>query len=282
MASSIRVLNSFVTFGNTNDYITDTGCGITKGFCFPFVSGFDLAFQMQFLTGVAFDDFDFEIVSIKDGVETEVTNAIVDPNQITSLIVGVYFDFSNSNLGNEYNEGDCFTLKITAIGTHGSGTYVFESDQCFQKTDDCGTALLRYWNEEDAFGFDYYVLTDSQENNYNRIRLPLYFKSPVVRNNQKVYVRSDGSRKKLFARLAMQYQCITDVMTEEVHQKLNVALQHDDVNFTIGNPSVKTFNCTFEDEYNNQFPNMMQPINAWPADFLVYETPFDQVNSNCQ
>jgi hypothetical protein len=281
MASTVNVQNSFVTFGNRGDYITDTDCGIVKDFCFPFLNGADLAFQINFKTNEVAENFTFSFFSNKNNVSTEVTNVAIEAYQVDSFTVGLYVDFVNSNLGNEYNEGECFNLSIVAIGSGGS-SYIFTSDQCFQKSDDCGTAVLSYWNEEDAFGFDYFVVTDTQENNYNRIRLPLYFKSPNVRNNQKVYVRSNGSRKKLFARLSMQYQCITDMMTEEAHRALNVALQHDEVNFRIGNPSIKSFNCTFEDEYNNQFPNMMQPINSWPADFLVYETPFNEVNSNCQ
>lgn len=281
MASTVNVQNSFVTFGNRGTFITDTDCGITKDFCFPFVNGFDLSFQINFRTNETFEDFTFTYFSISGGVSTEINNVIAEAYEVDQFTVGLYMDFSNSNLGSVYNEGDCFTLSIVAIGA-GGASYIFNSDQCFQKSDDCGTAVLSYWNEEDAFGFDYFVVTDTQENNYNRIRLPIYFKNPTVRNNQKVYIRSNGSRKKLFARLAMQYQCITDMLTEEVHRALNIALQHDIVNFRIGTPTVKEFNCTFEDEYNNQFPNIMQPINSWPADFIVYETPFNEVNSNCQ
>jgi hypothetical protein len=281
MASTVNVQNSFVTFGNRGEYITDTECGIIKDFCFPFVNGGDLAFQINFRTNEVAENFTFSFFSISGGASTQISNVISEAYQVDAFTVSLYLEFSNSDLGNLYNESDCFTLSIVAIGAAGS-SYIFNSDQCFQKSDDCGTAVLSYWNEENAFGFDYFVVTYTQENNYNRIRLPIYFKSPNVRNNQKVYVRSNGSRKKLFARLSMQYQAITDMMTEEVHRALNVALQHDEVNFRIGNPSIKTFNCTFEDEYNNQFPNMMQPINAWPADFLVYETPFNEVNSNCK
>ena len=67
--------------------------------------------------------------------------------------------------------------------------------------------------------------------------------------------------------------------TEEIHQKLVVALSHDLVTFTTDNNYV--LECTFEDEYTPNFPDVMQGINVWTANFNVMETPFDETNNNC-
>jgi hypothetical protein len=70
-------------------------------------------------------------------------------------------------------------------------------------------------------------------------------------------------------------------MNEKAHENLVVALNHDEVLFEDVKPN-DTIEVTFENEYSNQFPSMMLPVSEWPAEFIVYETPFDELNSNCR
>jgi hypothetical protein len=114
----------------------------------------------------------------------------------------------------------------------------------------------------------------------NRIRLPLYFKEPNISSDKTVYVRPDGSRQLLSARLAKRYKGMIDEVPEETHQNLVIALNHDGIYFTPENFTTQ-IQARFEDEYNNNYPEIMQNVNIWSADFTIFETPFNNFNSNC-
>lgn len=271
--------NSFITFDDKN-YLTKDGCGIVKAWCFPVVSDADIKFQF---TATSDAPFGFESLSFLVGIETDtasympmvVNTDIVDIDSYSSYI---QMNFAGTGIFDELENGECFTIKVyyqfsdepplpppVLIGT---------VQQCFQFiTDDCFTSKLTYLNNEDAFGFVY------PANWANIIRLPIYFKNPTVEAEQKVYVRSDGTRQLLSSRLSKTYLGLVDHSPEEIHQNIVVALSHDSVNFVTDNNYYLT--CTFENEYNNEFNPDPLPINIWPASFTVYETPFDNVNSNC-
>lgn len=271
--------NSFLTFQNIN-YLTDGPCGIVKSWCFPVVSDEDIKFQF---TVEADTTFGFEAINFKVGVET--TTASYSPIQVNTDIItidstsaSVQMNFANTGLFDSLVNGDCFSLKIYYQEgdepPYPPITLLGEVQQCFQYISDvCFTSKLIYLNNEDAFGFIY------PSNWANIIRLPLYFKNPTIEAEQKVYVRSDGTRQLLASRLSKNYLGLVDHSPEDIHQKLVVALSHDSVNFVTDNGYYLT--CTFENEYNNDFNQDPMPINVWPANFTVYETPFDNVNSNC-
>ena len=272
--------NSFLTFED-NPYITESNCGIVKSWCFPIVSDADIKFQFTANTdtvGSIDDPLNFKI-----GLETSSASYTpiqpnVDIEPIDQYSSYIQMGLANTGIFDNLVNGDCFTLKVyyqdinprplpppVLIGT---------IQQCFQYvTDPCFTSRLIYLNNEDAFGFVY------PPNWANIIRLPVYFKNPTVEAEQKVYVRSDGTRKLLSSRLSKNYLGLVDHSTEEIHQKLVVALSHDSVNFLTDNYYYMT--CTFENEYTNEFNQEPMPINVWPANFTVYETPFDNINSNC-
>jgi hypothetical protein len=281
--------NSFVTFYNlSNDqgadyFITDTECGIQKDFCYPIYDEKDLLFQINIISSEVLTADNIDVQRIPpSGTGITLTGVALQINQVglfqgTTPIYNVYFSFFNSNLTENVDEGDCFRIGILAGGSIDLAYFV--SNQCFKKVNDkCLTSKLRYTNTDNAFGF-YYDLGSGQP---NAIRLPIYFKEPIVSSDKNIYVRSDGSRKLLSARLAKQYKGIIDAVGEDIHQKLVVALNHDDVRFVPEEyPNINGFKCTFEDEYNNEFPTIMQNVNIWPADFTIFETPFNNFNSNC-
>ena len=276
MSFSTGVANSFVTFQPLT-YVTDNGCVNQPLFCYPIRFSSDLAFQVNVpMPSVIPQDpaVDMIFKTISNGVETVVDDVAVTGAVTSDGSYGLFCDFSLSNLTNKFNDGECFTLWMRT--DFDSKPDIYLSNECFTKiVDVCFTAKLLYSNNEDAFGFMY------PTGWRNKIRLPLYFKNPVINTEQDVYVRSDGTRQKLFARLSRQYQVITDVMNEKAHENLVVALNHDEVLFEDVKPN-DTIEVTFENEYSNQFPSMMLPISEWPAEFIVYETPFDELNSNCR
>ena len=281
--------NSFVTFYNlVNDqgaeyFITDTACGIQKDFCYPIYDEKDLLFQTNIASTEVIDVNNIIVYKVINGTGVQVNDVAFQVNEVGLLggstpIYNIYFSFFNSTLTDTLADGDCFQLSVV-VGTIEAQLLYMVSNQCFKKVNDkCLTSKLRYTNSDNAFGF-YYDLGSGQP---NAIRLPIYFKEPIVSSDKNVYVKSDGSRKLLSARLSKQFKGYIDAVGEDVHQKLVVALNHDDVRFVPEEyPNINGFKCTFEDEYNNEFPTIMQNVNVWPADFTIFETPFNNFNSNC-
>lgn len=264
--------NSFITF-NEVIYLTQRDCAIIRPFCLPVFEPSDISFQIQIDTDIEEFTTQTPIVEVQVGeTKYNVTEATVNIELIADTIYSVSYVFEGSNLLDNVDIGECFNIVISFEVDE--VRYTSTSITCLQRVaDTCFTSKLEYSNNENAFGFIY------NTNQTNTIRLPIYFKNPVVQNDQKVYVRSDGSRKKLYAKLAKKWLGLVDMATEEIHQKLVVALSHDLVTFTTDNNYV--LECTFEDEYTPNFPDVMQGINVWTANFNVMETPFDETNNNC-
>jgi len=290
MAAILNIPNSFVTFYNlANDlgipeYVTDTECGIQKDFCLPIYAVGDVAFQTQIVSSEVISSV--TMYKIPNGgsaviVADVTTNIVTNGTQSGGTIYKIYFSFVLSDLLDNIYDGDCFQLAF-ACGVAEPSFFI--SNQCFKKVNDkCLTTKLEYINTSNAFGFVYrafgtipFIAVTS-----NKIRLPLYFKEPNISSDKTVYVRPDGSRQLLSARLAKRYKGYVDEVPEEVHQNLVIALNHDGIYFTPENFTTQ-IQARFEDEYNNNYPEIMQNVNIWSSDFTIFETPFNNFNSNCE
>ena len=270
--TQINSRNSFITFDDQTIYLTQRECAIVRPFCIPIFDVNDLSFQFTIDTDILdFEDVATNVQLISNENYINVALPSVNIQIIEDTLYMVQFQFASSDLLDSISIGDCFQFQISFVVDEPN---LYLSTQCLQRVgDECFTSRLTYSNIESAFDFIYI------DSFFNKIRLPIYFKNPVVQNDQKVYVRSDGSRKKLYAKLAKKWLGLVDMATEEIHQKLVVALSHDLVTFTTDNNYV--LECTFEDEYTPNFPDVMQGINVWTANFNVMETPFDETNNNC-
>jgi len=289
----LNIANSFVTFYNlvndqgADEFVTDTPCGIQKDFCYPIYDEKDIAFQVSIASTEVLDSSNIIVNRVVNGTGVQQFGFVLDVEVIGTYggsipIYNIYIDFFGSTLTEALADGDCIQLSLV-LGTIEAELLYMVSNQCFKKVNDkCLTSKLKYINASNAFGFQYRafgtfpLIAFTQ----NIIRLPIYFKEPIVSSDKNVYVRSDGSRKLLSSRLAKKYKGIVDHVPEEVHQKLVVALNHDSVTFTPDDFSTE-ISIRFEDEYNNNFPEVMQNVNIWSADFTIFETPFNNFNSNC-
>jgi len=291
----INADNSFVTFYNlVNDqgaeyFITDTSCGIQKDFCYPVYDEKDIAFQVNVASDEVLDSSNIIVNKVIDGTGVQVFDFVLDVEVVGTYggsipIYNIYVNFTGSDLTNAMSDGDCFQLSLV-LGTIEVSLLYMVSNQCFKKiSDKCLTSQLRYINNSDAFGFYYrsYGTFPNIGFTQNIIRLPIYFKEPNNPSNKIVYDRSNSVRQLLSARINKTYKGMIDCVTEAVHQKLVIALNHNDVRFVPEEyPDTTGFACRFEDEYNNEFPTVMQNVNVWPADFTIFVTPFNNFNSNC-
>jgi hypothetical protein len=290
MAAILNIPNSFVTFYNlANDlgipeYVTDTECGIQKDFCLPIYEVGDVAFQTQIVSSEVISSV--TMYKIPNGgsaviVADVTTNIVTNGTQSGVPIYNIWFSFLSSDLLDNIYDGDCFQLAF-ACGVAEPSFFI--SNQCFKKVNDkCLSTKLEYINTSNAFGFAYraFGTFPNIALTINKIRLPLYFKEPNISSDKTVYVRPDGSRQLLSARLAKRYKGYVDEVPEEVHQNLVIALNHDGIYFTPENFTTQ-IQARFEDEYNNNYPEIMQNVNIWSSDFTIFETPFNNFNSNCE
>ena len=114
----------------------------------------------------------------------------------------------------------CFRFSFVYAG----GSYL--SNLFRYVSDITETALVKYLCYEAQFGFDYTIT-----NSYNQVRLPILAKNPNYPQEDKVYVDANGSRRLLFSKVDKEYDLETEYITEDWHEKLVIAIGHDEVYF---------------------------------------------------
>lgn len=112
----------------------------------------------------------------------------------------------------------------------------------------------------------------------NRIRLPFYITKAQFPSEQNVFRRADGSTKTLSVIVNKTYEGETAHLPEHIHERLKIALSHDEVNIEgqryFGGVSMDgDFDIAWEDFLD-------YPLGK--ASFKVRVTPFDYSNDNCQ
>jgi hypothetical protein len=112
----------------------------------------------------------------------------------------------------------------------------------------------------------------------NRIRLPLYAKQPQFPAEATRFRLADGTTKTLSVFIRKIYQIETDYLTEQQHQRLVIALNHDDVKIEgeryIGGVAI-------DGDYRIDWVDFLDyPVAKGSVQVTV--TPFDFTNSNCQ
>lgn len=219
----------------------------------------------------------FQTNLVEDGVWavnppgfSEVDNKFVDGLacdecfyiQIIKTVTGCNEDFPEF--------GTPFTYTSTIAGCLG----------CFKKIcDPCHTTLLEYYNNENAFGF-YYKTTGNAALISNRIRLPFYLRQPLFPTTRNVFTLSNGSKKKLSARVEKEWSAITDYMPKEWHEKLAIALEHDSVSMVNVNANINS-EVMMESNYDIDWQAFLDNPLA-QASFKVKQIPYNNINTNCQ
>lgn len=112
----------------------------------------------------------------------------------------------------------------------------------------------------------------------NRIRLPLYTRAPQFPTEANRFRLANGTTKTQSVVIRKNYTVLTDYMSEQMHQRLVIALNHDTVTIEgdryIGGIAVSG-------EYTIEWPEFLDyPLGQ--ATVQIEVTPFDATNSNCQ
>ena len=112
----------------------------------------------------------------------------------------------------------------------------------------------------------------------NRIRLPLYLKTPQFPTEANRFRLSNGESKTLSVTIRKQYNAVTDYMSQTMHQRLVIALNHDTVSIE-GDRYVG--GVTVDGEYEITWPDFLDyPLGQ--AAIKIQVTPFDMTNDNCK
>lgn len=112
----------------------------------------------------------------------------------------------------------------------------------------------------------------------NRIRLPFYVTRPQFPTESNTFRLANGSRKTLSSIIRKVFEGKTDDIPKELHERLVIALKHDDVSvegkYYLGGMSL-------DGDYEIDW-NAFLDFPLAKAAFKVEVTPFDYSNDNCQ
>lgn len=265
--------NSFVQVAST---VEDT-CHMSISLCLPVYDSNDVAFQFKDNT---------------PGAETYKVGIFVDGS-----LVGSYANMYKVDLGSGMNlvhmpslpsvasleDGQCFQLRVQ-VQIKDVGAINLFSTNCFYKLGNkCWTSRITYRCDEDSFGFTYsedYNDAGGRQTMYNRIRLPFHLKKPQYPVKRNVFMKSNGERKKLSARISNEYEVETDYMHKGWHEKLVVALEHDYLAIENIDSGYTNQRFSMEAAYEINWQDFLLYPTA-PAKFKLFKTPYYNTNTNC-
>lgn len=111
----------------------------------------------------------------------------------------------------------------------------------------------------------------------NRIRLPLKLHKPQFVEESERYRKANGETVTLSVVIRKVYEGVTDELPEKLHERLKIALAHDNVQIE-GDKYVGVI--AQDGDYNIEWSDFLsRPIAQ--AKFKAEVTPFNATNSNC-
>lgn len=111
----------------------------------------------------------------------------------------------------------------------------------------------------------------------NRIRLPIKVTRPQLVAERDIFRKANGEIKVLSVVIRKSYEGETDLLPEKYHDRLMIALNHDDVRIE-GDKYVG--DVVQDGDYTINWVDFLDyPIAK--ASFKIFATPFDASNTNC-
>jgi len=301
---------SFVKFGSVED--AAACCDADQSFCIPVIEETDTYFQIKVTSNVYAEiqslwygsDNHFQLLLLS-GTGNTPDNFTDNILRNWTLEDGLKFDkyrtglyeityVWNKNLKDIKTliaSGGCFQLAFaTSNNTITEGEFSDEfSDEflidvdtidytsaiisnCFKRHyNDCFLTVLEYYNDEDYADFNYC----NAVNFVNRVRLPFHLDKPKYIEDKVVYRKSNGQIKQTKSLLTKEYQFFTEHMSELFHDKMAIALAHDNI-------SVIGVRYSGGISKNGEYtPEWTDNICVAPVEIKVLATPFALRNNNC-
>jgi hypothetical protein len=274
---------SVVISNISNSFIQETeDCG----FVLPVMSENDLKFQIQFVAGdydetsdlmdgtielfavrkdlLITDDVSLAAASIGSGipVEADIVWRLTD-NTVASYWGSAFSEFETIQL----NQCFRFALRVTV----GATKYYFLLT-CFKKVIEEFVSTIEYACAENSYGFAYcdqYVP--------NKVRLPFFLAKPNRKADRNIYFKSNGIAKVTKSVLRKEYEGFVDYLPDQLHDKLQVALEHETVFI---DSAQYTGEVRISEDYDVKWPDLNDYLYA-PASFKVNATPWVAALNNC-
>ncbi len=284
---------SFIQFGYSQFSGQDNCYGDIKN-CLPVFNDSDLAFQLilksdtkaemlaayntliQSVKLVLLESFvtnqvDFEAAILKDFV-TDILTFERYPISDTEILY--FWPHGLPGFKDEIDCGKCFQIGIKIESENIEALNISAASNClFRPCDDCWTSLLEYSCDENSYGFNY-----CSDDTPNKVRLPIFISRPQLRTEQSIYTRSTGEINILKAVKKKEYEGETDSLTEDMHEKIDIALDHDNVHITSKH---YTGGIRKSGDYDIEWAKFLDyPLAT--ANFKVLATPYSVKNDNCK
>lgn len=93
-------------------------------------------------------------------------------------------------------------------------------------THDC-TLLMKWFNDEDAFGFEYTSFLQGYAGFTHNLRISAKLGNPSYTKDKTNFVFSDGEKRILYSVTDKAFELYTDYLPEYIHDALSIALEHD-------------------------------------------------------
>lgn len=111
----------------------------------------------------------------------------------------------------------------------------------------------------------------------NRIRVPLVFRNTQFPIEEELFTKSNGDVENIFTIISKTYQGVTDQLPDFLHQRILVALTHDEVNIE---SDKFVGQIVKQGGYQIEWQNFLNyPLGV--AEFTARVTPFNASNFNC-
>jgi hypothetical protein len=290
---AVQLINkkfSFLQFGFDTNTVATCGCDN----CYlPVLEDADIAFQVLLKTTTALeatnimllteDKFNLCLLNNATVTDSSTFNAAIKHNyvaenihfarhQISPTEIVLYWPHGIFDLVSFVLIEEVFRLGIKIEIT--TGVFIeFPSNRLYRTDDKCFTSRLTYSCDEDSYGFVYCNVDYP-----NSVRLPFHLTKPNWNDDENIYVRSDGSIKITKSVTQKEYECFTDWLNEDFHEKFKIALSHDDVQV---NAAKYTGGIRKNGKYEPNYEETNME-NLAPASFKVFATPYLVKNDNCQ
>lgn len=216
--------------------------------------------KLKLLSGCNYKDEDTE----PDVIKTYTGRFKVWIRGTTEAIL--YWPHGLPGIENDIECDACFQLAVQV------NTHLFPSACLKRICNPCHTALIEYYCEENAYGFQY-----CETDILNRARVPVKLSKPQISDDEEVYFDSEGTKDVLSSVSKKEYELTTDFLTEQQHEALKMALSHD-------------FTWIRSPKYNGEISKSGVYEIEWPdnpdypvatAKTKVRVSPYAARNSNC-
>lgn len=189
-----------------------------------------------------------------------------------------------TNLFDSLEVGDCFQLAFLLRRSVAAGVVELRgiSNCMIRVPDSDGYTTHIEYSSKGVFEMDFDYCTNTQFK--NRVRLPMYPSRPKYKEDESVYVKSNGERKITSSITSKLHDFMVDYMPEWGHDCLMAALKHKQVIaqhplFGLANYYKDGSLAGDKAEIRKEGEYDVEPIEPmgyphYPAKFKAYQTPF--------